>query len=93
MVVAAGVFLTALLGMAYVLWRSRAIPALPPSPVGPIAPHDEVAAAIPHGRAEGEPPVPSSQPPVPNPEPPVPSPEPPEPSEPSEGSGEGQTAG
>jgi hypothetical protein len=100
MVVAAGVFLTALLGMAYVLWRSRAIPALPPPPVGPIAPQDEVAAAIPHGRAEGEPPVPSSQPPVPNleplvpnPEAPVPSPEPPEPSEPSEGSGEGQTAG
>ena len=93
MVVAAGVFLTALLGMAYVLWRSRAIPALPPSPVGPIAPQDEVAAPIPHGRAEGEPPVPSSQPPVPSPEPPVQSSEPSEPSAPSEGSGEGQTAG
>src|SRR5438034_297154 len=58
MVLAAGVFLAALLGMAYVLWRSRRVPALPPPPVGPIAPYEEVVAALtPHGRPEGEHPV------------------------------------
>jgi hypothetical protein len=67
MVVAAGVFLTALLGMAYVLWRSRAIPVLPPPPVGPIAPHEEsVAGPTPHNRPEGEPAVPGPEPPKPS---------------------------
>jgi hypothetical protein len=98
MVAAAGAFVTALMGMAYVLWRSRAIPAPPPPPFGPIAPHEEVGAAVvPHGHPVGESPVPSSEPP----EPPKPSeppassepPGPPKPSAPSEGSGEGQTAG
>ncbi len=61
MVLAAGVFLAALLGMAYVLWRSRRVPARPPPPVGPIAPYEEVVAALtPHARPEGEgPPEPS----------------------------------
>ena len=83
MVAAAVAFVTALMGMAYVLWRSRAIPAPPPSPFGPIAPHEEGGAAVfPHGHPEGESPVPSPEPP-----------KPPKPSAPSEGSGEGQTAG
>ena len=81
MVLAAGVFLAALLGMASVLWRSRGVPAPPPPPVGPIAPYEEVVAALtPHGRPEVE-------------GPPVPSPGPPEPPGPSEGPGEGQTTG
>ncbi|HSL66593.1 MAG TPA: hypothetical protein VK977_00340 [Actinomycetota bacterium] len=83
MVAAAVAFVTALIGMAYILWRSRAIPAPPPPPFGPIGPHEEVGtAAIPHGHPEGESPVPSPEPP-----------EPPKPSAPSERSGEGQTAG
>jgi hypothetical protein len=89
MVAAAVAFVTALMGMAYVLWRSRAIPAPPPPPFGPIGPHEEVGAGVPHGHPEGESPVPSPEPPVLSPEPP----EPPEPPVPSEGSGEGQTAG
>jgi hypothetical protein len=95
MVAAAGAFVTALMGMAYVLWRSRAIPATPPPPFGPIAPHEEVGAGvIPHGHPQGESPVPSPEPPN-RPGPPAPSepPEPPKPSTPSGGSGEGQTAG
>jgi len=89
MVAAAAVFLTALMGMAYVLWRSRSIPAPLPPPLGPIASHEEVGAAvIPHGHPEGESPAPSSRPPEPSK-----PPEPPEPSAPSEGSGEGQTTG
>jgi len=84
MVLAAGVFLAALLGMAYVLWRSRRVPALPPPPVGPIAPYEEVVAALtPYGRPEGE------VHPVTSPGPQ----EPPEPSEPPEGPAEGQTTG
>jgi hypothetical protein len=91
MVLAAGVFLAALMGMAYVLWRSREIPVPPPPPFGPIVPHEEVAAATPtHDRPESESPVPS-EPPEPS-KPPEPS-EPPESSLPSEGSGEGQTTG
>jgi hypothetical protein len=95
MVAAAGAFVTALMGMAYVLWRSRAIPATPPPPFGPIAPHEEVGAGvIPHGHPQGESSVPSPEPPN-RPGPPAPSepPEPPKPSTPSGGSGEGQTAG
>lgn len=81
MVVAASVFLAALLGMAYVLWRSRGVPAPLPPQVGPIAPYEDVVAALtPHGRPEGEGPLP-------------PVPGPPEPSGPSEGSGEGKTTG
>jgi hypothetical protein len=92
MVAAAGAFVTALMGMAYVLWRSRSIPVPPPPSFGPITPHDEVgAAAIPHGHPEGESPVPSPESPKP-PEPPKP-PASSEPPAPSEGSGEGQTAG
>jgi hypothetical protein len=98
MVAAAGAFVTALMGMAYVLWRSRATPVPPPPPFGPITPHEEVGTAvIPHGHPEGESPVSSPEPPEPPkpPDPPAPSepPEPPKPSPPSEGSGEGQTAG
>jgi hypothetical protein len=101
MVLAAGAFVTALMGMAYVLWRSRAIPAPPPPPFGPIGPHEEVGGAvIHHDHPEGESPVPSPGPPKapehPAPaEPPAPSepPEPPKPSAPPGGSGEGQTAG
>jgi hypothetical protein len=81
MVVAVAVFLGALLGMGYVLWRSRQVPPPPLPQVGPIAPYEDVVAALtPHGQAEG-----GGQPP--------PSPGPPEPSGPSEGSGEGQTTG
>lgn len=81
MVVAAAVFLGALLGMAFVLWRSRGVPAPPPPPMGPIAPYEEVVAALtPHGRTEGE-------------GPPATRAGPPEPSGPSEGSGEGRTTG
>jgi hypothetical protein len=98
MVAAAGAFVTALMGMAYVLWRSRATPVPPPPPFGPVAPHEEVGSAvIPHGHPEGESPVPSPEPPEPPKpaEPPAPSepPAPPKPISPSEGSGEGQTAG
>ncbi|HEY6678990.1 MAG TPA: hypothetical protein VI411_08820, partial [Actinomycetota bacterium] len=51
MVVAGAVFLAALLGMAYVLWRSRSVPAPLPPQVGPIAPYEEVVAALtPHGK-------------------------------------------
>jgi len=85
MVAAAGAFVTALMGMAYVLWRSRATPVPPPPPFGPITPHEEVGSAVPHGHPEGESPVPSPEPPEP--------PKPGEPPAPSEGSGEGQTAG
>ena len=101
MVAAAAAFVTALMGMAYVLWRSREIPVPPPPAFGPITPHEEVGAAvIPPGHPEGESPAPSPEPPEP-PEPPAPSeppepprpPEPSKPSSPSEGSGEGQTAG
>jgi hypothetical protein len=95
MVAAAGAFVTALMGMAYVLWRSRAIPAPSPPRFAPMAPHEEVGAGvIPHGHPEGESPVPSPGPPKP-PEPPAPPerPGPPKPSAPTEGSGEGQTAG
>jgi hypothetical protein len=86
MVAAAGAFVTALMGMAYVLWRSRAAPVPPPPPFGPITPHEEVGSAvIPHDHPEGESPMPSPEPPEP--------PKPGEPPAPSEGSGEGQTAG
>jgi hypothetical protein len=86
MVVAGGVFLMALLGMAYVLWRSREIQA--PPPLGPSAPYEKAVAPLtPHGGLEAE------GPPEPSPGPPEPSPGPPEPSAPSEGSGEGQTTG
>jgi len=52
--------------------------------VGPIAPYEEVVAALtPHGRPEGE------GHPVTSPGPQ----EPPEPSEPPEGPGEGETTG
>jgi hypothetical protein len=85
MVAAAGAFVTALMGMAYVLWRSRATPVPPPPPFGPITPHEEVGSAVPHGHPEGESPVPSPEPPE--------TPKPGEPPAPSEGSGEGQTAG
>jgi hypothetical protein len=79
MVVAGGVFLMALLGMAYVLWRSREIQV--PPPLGPSAPYEKAVAPLtPHGGREAE-------------GPPEPSPGPPEPSAPSEGSGEGQTTG
>jgi len=104
MVAAAAAFVTALMGMAYVLWRSREIPVPPPPAFGPITPHEEVGAAvIPPGHPEGESPAPSPEPPEPPkpPEPPALSeppgpsepPEPPKPSSPPEGSGEGQTAG
>jgi hypothetical protein len=84
MVVAAGVFLAALVGMAYVLWRSRGVPATPPPPVGPIGPFEEmVATPTPKRGSEGQ------GPPPPSPE----LPEPPEPSAPSEDSGEGQATG
>jgi len=85
MVVAAVVFLGALLAMAYVLWRSRGVPAPLPPQVGPIAPYEDVVAVpTPHGRPESEgPPPPASGP----------ASGPPEPSGPSEGSGEGKTAG
>jgi hypothetical protein len=101
MVAAAGAFVTALMGMAYVLWRSRETPVPPPPAFGPITPHEEVgAAAIPPGHPEGESPAPSPGPPEP-PKPPEPQeapapsepPEPPKPSSSSEGPGEGQTAG
>jgi hypothetical protein len=95
MVAAAGAFVTALMGMAYVLWRSREVPVPPPPAFGPITPHEEVGSAvIPPGHPEGESPAPTPEPPEP-PEPPAPSepPEPPKPSSPPEGSGEGQTAG
>jgi hypothetical protein len=86
MVAAAAAFVTALMGMAYVLWRSREIPVPPPPAFGPITPHEEVGAAvIPPGHPEGEPQAPSPEPPEP--------PKPPEPPAPPEGSGEGQTAG
>lgn len=89
MVLAAGVFLTALMGMAYVLWRSREIPVPPPPPLGPIVPDEEaLAVTATHERPESESPVPSSEPS----EPPE-RPKSPEPSPPSEGSGEGQTTG
>jgi hypothetical protein len=83
MVAAAGAFVTALVGMAYVLWRSRATPVPPPPPFGPITPQEEIGTpVIPHGHPEAESLAPSPEPP-----------EPPKPSPPSEGSGEGQTAG
>jgi hypothetical protein len=88
MVAAAGAFVTALMGMAYVLWRSRETPVPPPPAFGPITPHEEVGAAVvPPGHPEGESPAPSPEPPAPKPpEPPAPSepPEPPKPSSPSE---------
>ncbi|HET7869996.1 MAG TPA: hypothetical protein VFM85_06730 [Actinomycetota bacterium] len=90
MVLAAGVFLTSLMGMAYVLWRSREVPVPPPPPLGPILPPEEVVTAT-HERPDSESPVPSSEPSEPL-EPPE-SPKSPEPSPPSGGSGEGQTAG
>jgi hypothetical protein len=98
MVAAAAAFVTALMGMAYVLWRSREIPVPPPPAFDPMTPHEEVGAAvIPPGHPEGESPAPSPEPPKPPepPEPPAPSepPGPPEPPAPPEGSGEGQTAG
>jgi hypothetical protein len=98
MVAAAAAFVTALMGMAYVLWRSREIPVPPPPAFGPITPHEEVGAGvIPPGYPESESPAPSPEPPKPPepPEPPAPSepPGPPEPPAPPEGSGEGQTAG
>jgi outer membrane biosynthesis protein TonB len=101
MVLAAGVFLTALMGMAYVLWRSREVPVPPPPPLGPIVPHEEaLAVTATHERPESESPVPSSEPSKPpepsKPQEPSKPPEPPksaEPSSPSEGSGEGQTTG
>jgi hypothetical protein len=78
MVAAAGAFVTALMGMVYVLWRSRETPVPPPPAFGPITPHEEVGAAVvPPGHPEGESPAPSPEPPKP-PEPPAPS-EPPEP--------------
>jgi hypothetical protein len=84
MLVAGAVFIGALLGMAYVLWRSRGVPAPLPPQLGPIAPYEEVVAALtPHGQPEGQGPAP-------------PSPRPPGPTElpgPSEGSGEGKTTG
>jgi hypothetical protein len=84
MVAAAGAFVTALMGMAYVLWRSREIPVPPPPEFGPINPHEEVGAvAIPPGHPERESPAPSPGPPEP-PEPPEPSPGPPEPPNPPE---------
>ena len=84
MLVAGVVFLGALLGMAYVLWRSRGVPAPLPPQVGPMAPYEEVVAALtPHGQPEG------GGPPPPTPGPPGPA----EPSGPSEGSGEGKTTG
>jgi hypothetical protein len=101
MVAAAVAFVTALMGMAYVLWRSREIPVPPPPAFGPIIPHEEVGAAvIPPGHPEGESSAPGAGAPEP-PKPPEPSapseppepPEPPKPSPTSEGSGEGQTAG
>jgi hypothetical protein len=92
MVLAAGVFLTALMGMAYVLWRSREVPVPPPPPLGPIVPHEEaLAVTATHEPPESESPVPSSEPSRP-PEP-TERREPPEPSPPPEGSGEGQTTG
>jgi hypothetical protein len=100
MVAAAGAFVTALIGMAYVLWRSRETPVPPPPTFGPITPHEEVGAAVaPPGHPEGESPAPSpepSEPPKP-PEPPAPSgpPEPPNPRTPPRPrrGGEGQTGG
>jgi hypothetical protein len=87
MLAAGAVFIVALLGMAYVLWRSRGVPAPLPPQLGPIAPYEEVVAALtPHGHPEGE--VPRQ----PSPGPPG-SPEPSKPSEPSDGSGEGKTTG
>ena len=92
MVAAAAAFVTALIGMAYVLWRSREPPVPPPPAFGPITPHEEVGGAvIPPGHPEGESSAPSPGPPEPL-EPPALSepPEPPEPpkhSPPSEGSG------
>jgi hypothetical protein len=84
MVVAGAVFLAALLGMAYVLWRSRGVPAPLPPQVGLIAPYEEVVAALtPHGKPEGEVPPPPSPGPPGSPEPPGPS----------EGSGEGRSTG
>jgi hypothetical protein len=92
MVAAAAAFVAALMGMAYVLWRSRELPVPPPPASGPITPHEEIGAAvIPPGHPEGESSAPSLEPPVPPKpaEPPAPSepPEPPKPSPPSEGSG------
>jgi hypothetical protein len=92
MVAAAAAFVAALMGMAYVLWRSRELPVPPPPAFGPITPHEEVGApVIRSGHPEGESSAPSPEPPVPPKpaEPPAPSepPEPPKPSPPTEGSG------
>jgi hypothetical protein len=85
MLVAGAVFLAALLGMAYVLWRSRGVPAPLPPQLGPIAPYEEVVAALtPHGQPEG-----GGGPPPPTPGPSGST----EPSGSSEGSGEGKTTG